>query len=153
MIQFQDVEIRYQDFVAIHDLNLEIKEGEFFTFLGPSGCGKTTTLRALVGFNVPSKGRILVDGKDITHKPIEKRGIGMVFQSYALFPTMSVEENIVFALKQRKKPKDEIEETLRKMAGIVNLTPEQLKKRVDELSGGQQQRVAIARALAMEPAG
>ena len=137
MIQFQDVEIRYQDFVAIHDLNLEIGEGEFFTFLGPSGCGKTTTLRSLVGFNVPSKGKILVDGKDITYKPIEKREIGMVFQSYALFPTMSVEENIVFALKQRKKPKDEIEQTLNKMAEIVNLTPQQLKKRVDELSGGQ----------------
>ncbi|AVM67886.1 ABC transporter ATP-binding protein [Lachnospiraceae bacterium oral taxon 500] len=151
MIQFQDVEIRYQDFVAIHDLNLEIGEGEFFTFLGPSGCGKTTTLRALVGFNVPSKGKIFVDDQDITHKPIEKREIGMVFQSYALFPTMSVEENIVFALKQRKKPKDEIEQTLNKMAAIVNLTPQQLKKRVDELSGGQQQRVAIARALALSP--
>ncbi|RRD95558.1 ABC transporter ATP-binding protein [Clostridiales bacterium COT073_COT-073] len=151
MIQFQDVEIRYQDFVAIHDLNLTIHDGEFFTFLGPSGCGKTTTLRALVGFNVPSKGKIYLDGEDITNKPIEKRGIGMVFQSYALFPTMTVEENITFALKQRKIAKPEIEKRLADMAEIVNLTKEQLKKRVDELSGGQQQRVAIARALALSP--
>ena len=89
MIEFKNVDIKYGDFTAVRDLNLTINEGEFFTFLGPSGCGKTTTLRALVGFNVPSSGQIIVDGKDITNEAVEKREIGMVFQSYALFPTMT----------------------------------------------------------------
>ena len=93
MIRFEQIEIKYGNFVAIKDLNLHIKEGEFFTFLGPSGCGKTTSLRTLVGFITPSKGKINVAGKDVTNLPVEKREIGMVFQSYALFPTMSVYEN------------------------------------------------------------
>ena len=92
MIKFNNIEIKFGDFTAIKDLTLEVKKGEFFTFLGPSGCGKTTTLRSLVGFIKPTKGNIVVKGEDITDKPIEKRGIGMVFQSYALFPTMTVEE-------------------------------------------------------------
>ena len=99
MIEFKHIEIKYGDFVAIRDLNLTIGDGEFFTFLGPSGCGKTTTLRALVGFLEPSAGQILIDGKDVTHTPVEKRNIGMVFQSYALFPTMTVYENLAFGLK------------------------------------------------------
>lgn len=151
MIRFQDIEIRFGNFTAVSHLNLEVKEGEFFTFLGPSGCGKTTTLRALAGFVQPAAGRILIREKDITDQPIEKRGIGMVFQSYALFPTMTVEENIVFGLKENRWEKTKIRERLQEVAAMVNLTDEQLKKNVAALSGGQQQRVAIARALALNP--
>ena len=151
MIKFNNIEIKFGDFTAIKDLTLEVKKGEFFTFLGPSGCGKTTTLRSLVGFIKPTKGNIVVKGEDITDKPIEKRGIGMVFQSYALFPTMTVEENIVFGLKENKWAKDAIRKRVAEVSAMVNLTDEQLKKNVSALSGGQQQRVAIARALALNP--
>lgn len=151
MVKFENVEIRYGDFVAIDDLNLEIKEGEFFTFLGPSGCGKTTSLRALVGFITPSKGKVIVAGKDVTNLPVENRNIGMVFQSYALFPTMTVYENIAFGMKVKKLPKAEIDRKIREVAKKIKITDEQLQKNVSELSGGQQQRVALARAIVLEP--
>lgn len=151
MIQFEQVEIKYGDFVAIKDLNLHIREGEFFTFLGPSGCGKTTSLRTLVGFITPSAGKIKVAGKDVTNLPVEKREIGMVFQSYALFPTMSVYENIAFGLKVQKLSKEEIDKKVKAVAAKIKITDEQLKKNVSELSGGQQQRVALARAIVLEP--
>ncbi len=151
MIRFKDIEIKFGDFVAIRNLNLQVNKGEFFTFLGPSGCGKTTTLRALVGFIKPTRGSIVMAGEDITYKPVEKRGIGMVFQSYALFPTMNVEENISFGLKENKVERKKIEKRVKEVSEMVNLTPEQLKKNVAALSGGQQQRVAIARALALNP--
>lgn len=151
MIKFEQIEIKFGDFVAIENLSLEINKGEFFTFLGPSGCGKTTTLRSLVGFITPSKGRVYLNGEDITHKPIEKRGIGMVFQSYALFPTMTVRENIEFGMKENKWDPERIEKKVKEVAQIVNLSEEQLDKNVSELSGGQQQRVAISRALSLEP--
>lgn len=151
MIRFEEIEIKYGDFVAIENLNLQIKEGEFFTLLGPSGCGKTTSLRSLVGFISPSKGRIIVDGKDITDLPIEKRNIGMVFQSYALFPTMTVYENIAFGLKVKKLSKNEIDKRVHEVAEIIKITEEQLNKNVSDLSGGQQQRVALARAIILEP--
>lgn len=151
MVKFENVEIRYGDFVAINDLNLEIKEGEFFTFLGPSGCGKTTSLRALVGFITPSKGKVIVAGKDVTNLPAENRNIGMVFQSYALFPTMTVYENIAFGMKVKKLPKAEIDRKIREVAKKIKITDEQLQKNVSELSGGQQQRVALARAIVLEP--
>lgn len=151
MVKFENVEIRYGDFVAINDLNLEIKEGEFFTFLGPSGCGKTTSLRALVGFITPSKGKVIVAGKDVTNLPVENRNIGMVFQSYALFPTMTVYENIAFGMKVKKLPKAEIDRKIREVAKKIKITDEQLQKNVSELSGGQQQRVALARAIILEP--
>jgi len=109
MINFKNVQISYGDFVAVDDLNLEIKEGEFFTFLGPSGCGKSTTLRTLVGFIDPSRGNIIVDDKDITRLAPEKREIGIVFQSYALFPTMTVYDNIAYGLKIKKMSKSEID--------------------------------------------
>ena len=109
MVKFENVEIKYGDFVAMENLNLDIEEGEFFTFLGPSGCGKTTSLRALVGFITPSKGKVYVSGKDVTNLPVESRNIGMVFQSYALFPTMTVYENIAFGMKVKKMPKAEID--------------------------------------------
>lgn len=151
MVEFQNIEIRYNDFVAMRDLNLSIQEGEFFTFLGPSGCGKTTTLRALVGFVQPSAGSILVDGADITNTPVEKREIGMVFQSYALFPTMTVYENIAFGLKVKKISKEEIRKKVYEVAKKIEISEEQLLRNVAELSGGQQQRVALARAIVLEP--
>ena len=151
MVKFENIEIKYGDFVAIENLNLDIKEGEFFTFLGPSGCGKTTSLRALVGFLSPSKGKVYVGDKDVTNLPVEKRNIGMVFQSYALFPTMSVYDNIAFGMKVKKASKTEIDQKVHEDAAKIKITESQLKKNVSDLSGGQQQRVALARAIVLEP--
>lgn len=151
MIEFRNVEIKYGNFIAIQNLNLTIQDGEFFTFLGPSGCGKTTTLRSLVGFLTPSKGQILVDGVDVTHMPVEQRQIGMVFQSYALFPTMTVYENLAFGLKVKKLSRAEIDKKVTDAAKLIEIKEEQLSRNVSELSGGQQQRVALARALVLEP--
>ena len=151
MVKFENIEIKYGDFVAIENLNLDIKEGEFFTFLGPSGCGKTTSLRALVGFLSPSKGKVYVGDKDVTNLPVEKRNIGMVFQSYALFPTMSVYDNIAFGMKVKKASKTEIDQKVHEVAAKIKITESQLKKNVSDLSGGQQQRVALARAIGLEP--
>lgn len=151
MVKFENIEIKYGDFVAIENLNLDIKEGEFFTFLGPSGCGKTTSLRALVGFLSPSKGKVYVGDKDVTNLPVEKRNIGMVFQSYALFPTMSVYDNIAFGMKVKKASKTEIDQKVHEVATKIKITESQLKKNVSDLSGGQQQRVALARAIVLEP--
>ena len=152
MIQLSDIVVKFGDFEALHNINVHVKEGEFFTFLGPSGCGKTTTLRTITGFIDPVGGTVKMQGRDITHVPIEKRNIGIVFQSYALFPTMTVHDNIAFGLKIKKLKKDEIEQKVSTIARKVDLSDEQLKKAVSQLSGGQQQRVAIARALVMEPA-
>ena len=151
MVKFENIEIKYGDFVAIENLKLDIKEGEFFTFLGPSGCGKTTSLRALVGFLSPSKGKVYVGDKDVTNLPVEKRNIGMVFQSYALFPTMSVYDNIAFGMKVKKASKTEIDQKVHEVAAKIKITESQLKKNVSDLSGGQQQRVALARAIVLEP--
>lgn len=151
MVKFENIEIKYGDFVAIENLNLDIKEGEFFTFLGSSGCGKTTSLRALVGFLSPSKGKVYVGDKDVTNLPVEKRNIGMVFQSYALFPTMSVYDNIAFGMKVKKASKTEIDQKVHEVAAKIKITESQLKKNVSDLSGGQQQRVALARAIVLEP--
>ena len=151
MIKFENVQISYGDFVAVDDLNLEIKEGEFFTFLGPSGCGKSTTLRTLVGFIDPSKGNIFVDEKDITRLAPEKREIGIVFQSYALFPTMTVYDNIAYGLKIKKMPKSEIDPKVNEIAQKIKISDKQIQRNLSELSGGQQQRVALARALVLEP--
>lgn len=152
MIKLEHIEVTFGSFKALKDINIDIHEGEFFTFLGPSGCGKTTTLRTITGFISPSAGTVSVRGKDITHTPIEKRNIGMVFQSYALFPTMTVYENIAFGLQVQKMDKEEIRKKVVEMGKKVDLNEEQLKKKVSELSGGQQQRVAIARALIRRPA-
>ena len=152
MIQLKDIVVKFGDFEALHNINVHVKEGEFFTFLGPSGCGKTTTLRTITGFIEPVGGSVSMQGEDITHVPIEKRNIGIVFQSYALFPTMTVKDNIAFGLKIKKLPKAEIERKVSDIARKVDLSDEQLAKAVSQLSGGQQQRVAIARALVTEPA-
>ena len=152
MIKLTDIVVKFGNFEALHNINVHVKEGEFFTFLGPSGCGKTTTLRTITGFIEPVSGKVEMQGRDITRVPIEKRNIGIVFQSYALFPTMTVHDNIAFGLKIKKLKKDEIEEKVKTIARKVDLTDEQLAKAVSQLSGGQQQRVAIARALVTEPA-
>ena len=151
MIEFKNIQIKYGDFTAIDNLNLTVGDGEFFTFLGPSGCGKTTTLRALVGFLTPSAGQILVDGTDFVKVPVEKRGIGMVFQSYALFPTMTVYENLAFGLKVKKMSASDIDRKVREVAKTIAIKDDQLVRNVSELSGGQQQRVALARAIVLEP--
>ena len=152
MIELKNIVVKFGDFIALHDINVEVKEGEFFTFLGPSGCGKTTTLRTITGFIEPVEGTVMVNDQDITHVPIEKRNIGIVFQSYALFPTMTVYDNIAFGLKVKKMKKPEIDRKVREIAKKVDLSDEQLQKAVSQLSGGQQQRVAIARALVTGPA-
>ena len=152
MIKLNDIVVKFGDFTALHDINVHVKEGEFFTFLGPSGCGKTTTLRTITGFIEPVSGSVVVKGRDITHVPIEDRNIGIVFQSYALFPTMTVYDNIAFGLKVKKVKKAEIDKRVREIAKKVDLSDEQLQKAVSQLSGGQQQRVAIARALVTNPA-
>ena len=151
MIKLDKIVVRFGDFEALHGIDVNVKEGEFFTFLGPSGCGKTTTLRTITGFIEPVSGTVSVKGEDITYVPIEKRNIGIVFQSYALFPTMTVQDNIAFGLKVKHMGKSEIERRVKDIARKVDLTDEQLKKAVSQLSGGQQQRVAIARALVTEP--
>jgi len=152
MIELRDIVVRFGEFEALHSINVHVKKGEFFTFLGPSGCGKTTTLRTITGFIEPVSGTVGVDGRDVTRVPIEKRNIGIVFQSYALFPTMTVYDNIAFGLKIKKLPKAEIDRKVREIARKVDLSDEQLAKAVSQLSGGQQQRVAIARALVTDPA-
>jgi len=151
MIRLDGIEVRFGDFTALKDINIHVKEGEFYTFLGPSGCGKTTTLRTITGFIEPALGTVTVKGKDITHVPVEKRNIGMVFQNYALFPTMSVYENIAFGMRVKKVNKTDIDRRVKEMAAKVDLTEQQLARKVAELSGGQQQRVAIARALVNNP--
>ena len=152
MIKLNDIVVKFGVFTALHNINVHVKEGEFFTFLGPSGCGKTTTLRTITGFIEPVSGTVVVKDRDITHVPIEDRNIGIVFQSYALFPTMTVYDNIAFGLKIKKLKKNEIDQKVREIAKKVDLSDKQLMKAVSQLSGGQQQRVAIARALVTEPA-
>jgi len=140
----------YGDVMAVRDLSLDIPANEFFALLGPSGCGKTTLMRLIAGFETPDDGRIYLDGQDITDLPPHLRPINMMFQSYALFPHMSVAQNIAFGLKQEGRPRQEItarvEDMLRlvQMAGLGNRRP-------DQLSGGQRQRVALARALIKRP--
>ncbi|MBA4708911.1 MULTISPECIES: ABC transporter ATP-binding protein [Aquitalea] len=141
---------RFDDHVVVHDFNMSIEQGEFVTFLGPSGCGKTTVLRMIAGFETPTSGRICVGGEDITQQAAQKRGIGMVFQSYALFPNMNVTQNIGFGLKMRKCPADDIKRKVAEVIKLVELTGKE-NHYPHELSGGQRQRVALARALVVEP--
>jgi putative spermidine/putrescine transport system ATP-binding protein len=135
---------------VVHDFNMTIEKGEFVSFLGPSGCGKTTVLRMIAGFETPSGGTIMIDGKDQTVLKPNQRNIGMVFQAYALFPNMSVFDNVAFGLKVAGKPKGEIESRVKEMLKLIHL--EHLADRYPyQMSGGQQQRVALARALAPAP--
>ncbi|MCL2226901.1 MAG: ABC transporter ATP-binding protein [Oscillospiraceae bacterium] len=151
MISLSNIKVCFGDFVALHDISMTVEKGEFFTLLGPSGCGKTTTLRTITGFIKPEIGSVKVGDEEITHLEVEKRNIGMVFQNYALFPTMSVYENIAFGLKVKKMGKAEIKSKVDEIASKVELDQDQLGKKISQLSGGQQQRVAIARALVTSP--
>jgi putrescine transport system ATP-binding protein len=150
LVRFEGVSKRFGNFVAVGDVTLDIYEREFFALLGPSGCGKTTLLRMLAGFEHPSTGRVLLDGQDIAGVPPYLRPVNMMFQSYALFPHMTVEGNIAFGLKQERMPKPEIEARVREMLALVRLEGFE-QRRPHQLSGGQRQRVALARALAKRP--
>ena len=139
-----------KDVPVIYDFNLTINEGEFVTFLGPSGCGKTTILRMLAGFETPTSGEILFNGKDISELPPNERKFNTVFQKYALFPHLNIYDNISFGLKEKKIPKNEIKKKVKRVLEIVDLEGFE-KRKIDSLSGGQQQRIAIARAIVNEP--
>ena len=139
-----------KDVPVIYDFNLTINEGEFVTFLGPSGCGKTTILRMLAGFETPTSGEILFNGKDISELPPNERKFNTVFQKYALFPHLNIYDNISFGLKEKKVPKNEIKKKVKRVLEIVDLEGFE-KRKIDSLSGGQQQRIAIARAIVNEP--
>ena len=149
-VTIKNVSKRFNDFVALDDINFTIKQGEFFSLLGPSGCGKTTLLRIIAGFEFPDEGAVLFDDKDIIPFPPNKRASNTVFQTYALFPHMSVYDNIAFPLKLKKVPKKEIDEKVKKYIHLVQLD-QHIHKKPNQLSGGQKQRVAIARALISEP--
>jgi len=150
LIRFENVTKRFGESVAVDDLSLNIFEGEFFCLLGPSGCGKTTLMRMLAGFETPTEGAITLAGQDLAGVPPYRRPVNMMFQSYALFPHMSVERNIAFGLKQDGMPRGERAARVEEMLRLVQL--ERLAKRSpDQLSGGQRQRVALARALAKRP--
>lgn len=150
LIRFQNVTKRYGDFVAIADLTLDIFEQEFFALLGPSGCGKTTMMRMLAGFETVTEGTIELSGKDIGHVPPNKRATNMMFQSYALFPHLSVWENIAFGLKRDRKSKAEIDARVDEMLKLTRLE-KFAKRKPHQISGGQRQRVALARSLAKAP--
>jgi len=140
----------FADMPAVEDFNLSAEQGEFVSFLGPSGCGKTTTLRMIAGFELPTSGKITIAGQDLTYIPPNKRNVGMVFQSYALFPNMTIADNIGYGLKVVGKPKAEINERVDEMLDLIHL--ENFRGRYPyQLSGGQQQRVALVRALAIRP--
>jgi len=149
-VKIENVSKKFGQVHGVKDLDLHIKAGEFFTFLGPSGCGKTTTLRMIAGFYFPTEGKILFDDFDVTRLQPNKRNIGMVFQNYALFPHMTVDENIAFGLQVRKFSKAEIKQKVDRIRGLVHLS-QYGNRKINELSGGQQQRVALARALVIEP--
>ena len=137
-------------FTALNDVSVDIADNEFFTLLGPSGCGKTTLLRLIAGFEEPTSGRILLNGTDISALPPFKRPVNTVFQNYALFPHMTVAQNIAFGLEMQKRPKAEIDATVSEMLALVQMT-QMAGRKITEISGGQQQRVALARALAPRP--
>jgi len=149
-VALRNVTKRFDDFTAVDDLSLELGQGEFFTLLGPSGCGKTTTLRMIAGFERPTSGEIAIEGEDVAALPPHKRPTNTVFQSYALFPHLSVEKNVAFGLKRKKVDKDEIAERVATELKRVGLARE-AGRRPSQLSGGMQQRVALARALVNLP--
>ncbi len=149
-VNLSNITKKFGDVTAVKELDLKIEEGEFFTFLGPSGCGKTTTLRMIAGFYYPTAGKVKFNDRDMTTVPPEKRNTGMVFQNYALFPHMTVAENVAFGLKVRKLERSKIKEKVKEVLGKVRLE-KFIDRQVSQLSGGQQQRVALARALAIEP--
>ena len=149
-LELENVQKAFGASYAVQHFDLAVERGEFISFLGPSGCGKTTTLRMVAGFELPTTGQIRVDGKDITNLRPNQRNVGMVFQSYALFPNMTVAENVAFGLKVAKRPANEVDGRVAEMLKIIKL-PQHAGRYPYQLSGGQQQRVALARALAIKP--
>lgn len=149
-LEFKDVSKHYGKVHAVDHVSLTVKKGEFFSLLGPSGCGKTTLLRILAGFEYPDTGRVLLDGQDITDLPPNLRKVNTIFQSYALFPHLTVWQNIAFGPQVAGRPRAEIAEDVAKMLHLIQMT-DQAHKKPDQLSGGQKQRVAIARALINKP--
>ena len=150
IVKLENISKHFGDVIAVDSVNLEIDEGEFVTLLGPSGCGKTTTMRMIAGLEMPTSGSVCIEGQDVTYIPSEKRPVNMVFQAYALFPHMTIAENIAFGPMIKKWPKDEIERSVQDMLKLVQLEgfgP----RRIHQLSGGQAQRVALARALINRP--
>ncbi|HAC64886.1 MAG TPA: glycerol-3-phosphate ABC transporter ATP-binding protein [Cyanothece sp. UBA12306] len=150
-VTFEQVTKKFGDRLAVNNLNLEVKDGEFLVFVGPSGCGKTTTLRLLAGLESITKGQILIGGLPVNQLPPKDRDIAMVFQSYALYPHMSVRQNMAFSLKLQGKSRDEIEKSVNSVASQLGIE-ELIHRKPKELSGGQQQRVAVGRAIVREPA-
>lgn len=149
-LEFKNISKNFGSYQALDDVSFSINKGEFFSLLGPSGCGKTTLLRLVAGFERPDKGTILLNGQDITNLPPHKRPINTVFQNYALFPHLSLYDNIAFGLRVAKKSKKEIEIEVDRMLDLIQMS-DYAHKRPDEISGGQKQRVAIARALINKP--
>src|SRR5512142_2332463 len=145
-----DISKQFGDNVVVRDFNLDVSKGEFVSFLGPSGCGKTTTLRMIAGFETPTTGKATLDDADITNKAPNQRNVGMVFQAYALFPNMTVAQNIGFGMQIHHEPKDAIKQRVEEMLSIIHLETKG-NSFPSQLSGGQQQRVALARALANRP--
>ena len=150
LIDLKDISKDFDGTTVLNHINLYVRKKEFITLLGPSGCGKTTTLRIIGGFEYPTTGQVYFEGQDITDLPPYKRRVNTVFQKYALFPHLNVQDNIAFGLKIAKVPRDEIKKRVDRMLDLVNLSGYG-KRKVDQLSGGQQQRIAIARALVNEP--
>ena len=150
-LEFDNVTKRFgRDVLAVKNLSLTVHDGEFLVLLGPSGCGKTTAMRMVAGLEEVTEGRILIDGKDITDLPPRKRNVSMIFQNYAVWPHMTVFDNISYALKLKKMKKDRIEGIVKEVAAMTNID-ELLERYPSQLSGGQQQRVAVARAIAVSP--
>ncbi|MDP3591258.1 ABC transporter ATP-binding protein, partial [Phenylobacterium sp.] len=147
LVRFENVVKRFDGETAVNGVSLDIYPGEFFALLGPSGCGKTTLMRLLAGFETPDSGRITLAGEDLAGKPPHQRPVNMMFQSYALFPHLSVERNIAFGLKQQGMPKDQIADRVTEMLALVRLDG-LARRKPHQLSGGQRQRVALARAIA-----
>jgi spermidine/putrescine ABC transporter ATP-binding subunit len=150
ILQLEDLGKRFGDFVAVDDVSIGVSEGEFLTLLGPSGCGKTTTLRMIAGFETATTGRIVLGDRDITTTPPQQRGIGMVFQNYALFPHLDVFENVAFGLRAAGMKRGDVAPRVNESLELVGLA-ELAKRKVQDLSGGQQQRIAVARAIAPQP--
>ena len=150
-VQLVDLVKRFAEVTAVGGINVDVVGGEFFSLLGPSGCGKTTTLRLIAGFEQPTEGRVILDGRDVAHTPPHKRNVNTVFQSYALFPFLTVEENVSFGLRYKNVTKAGARRRVAEALALVQLEGYQ-KRRPSQLSGGQQQRVALARALVLNPA-
>jgi ABC-type Fe3+/spermidine/putrescine transport system ATPase subunit len=149
-VSVRDVSKSFGPAMVLDDINFDVAQDEIIVLLGASGSGKTTILRIIAGLEMPGTGKVILHGEDVTYTPARQRGTGVIFQSYALFPKMTVEQNIAYGLKLRGRPRNEVRETIDRLVEMVHLEAHR-KKYPSQLSGGQQQRVAIARALAYEP--